>query len=63
MGAGLAQGNYDVTGLCDLYFCNKEGAEPALFQQLGNWKFEELRRKRACLHEPVFLPPARSSRT
>ncbi len=37
-GAGLAAGDYDGDGLCDLYFCNKEGAN-ALLRNLGNWKF------------------------
>src|SRR5436190_6739794 len=39
-GAGLAAGDYDGDGLCDLYFCNKDGAN-ALFHNLGNWKFED----------------------
>ena len=40
-GAGLAAGDYDGDGLCDLYFCNKEGAN-ALLRNLGNWKFEDV---------------------
>jgi hypothetical protein len=40
-GAGLAAGDYDGDGLCDLYFCNKEGAN-ALLRNLGNWKFEDM---------------------
>src|SRR5689334_7493052 len=33
-GAGLAAGDYDGDGWCDLYFCNLEGAN-ALFRNLG----------------------------
>lgn len=37
-GAGVALGDYDRDGLCDLYFCNREGSN-ALYRNLGNWKF------------------------
>jgi len=40
-GAGVAAGDYDGDGLCDLYFCNKEGAN-ALLRNRGNWKFEDV---------------------
>jgi hypothetical protein len=40
-GAGLAAGDYDGDGWCDLYLCNKEGAN-ALLRNLGNWKFEDV---------------------
>src|SRR5690349_2599365 len=40
-GAGIAAGDFDGDGLCDLYFCNKEGAN-ALYRNLGDWKFEEV---------------------
>src|SRR5437868_7409256 len=40
-GAGLAAGDFDGDGLCDLYFCNKEGAN-ALYRNLGGWKFSEV---------------------
>ena len=38
-GAGLAAGDFDGDGLCDLYFCNLEGAN-GLFRNKGNWTFE-----------------------
>lgn len=38
-GAGLAAGDYDGDGFCDLYFCNLEGAN-GLFRNKGNWTFE-----------------------
>jgi hypothetical protein len=40
-GAGVAAGDYDGDGLCDLYFCNR-GGENALFHNLGNGKFENV---------------------
>ena len=40
-GAGVAAGDFDGDGLCDLYFCNKEGPN-ALYRNLGGWKFEEV---------------------
>ena len=38
-GGGLAAGDYDGDGHCDLYFCNR-GGENALFRNLGNGRFE-----------------------
>jgi enediyne biosynthesis protein E4 len=40
-GAGLAAGDFDADGLCDLYFCNLEGAN-GLFRNKGNWTFENV---------------------
>ena len=40
-GAGVAAGDFDGDGRCDLYFCNQEGAN-ALYRNLGDWKFEEV---------------------
>src|SRR5439155_5167398 len=40
-GAGLAAGDFDGDGLCDLYFCNKQGTN-ALLRNLGNWRFENV---------------------
>lgn len=37
-GSGLALGDYDGDGLCDVYFCNREGAN-ALYRNLGHWHF------------------------
>src|SRR3954470_4185233 len=38
-GAGVAAGDFDGDGNCDLYFCNLNGAN-GLFRNLGAWKFE-----------------------
>jgi len=38
-GAGVAAGDYDGDGVCDLYFCNR-GGENGLFHNLGNGRFE-----------------------
>jgi enediyne biosynthesis protein E4 len=40
-GAGLAAGDFDGDGLCDLYFCNLEGSN-GLFRNQGNWSFENV---------------------
>lgn len=37
-GSGVALGDYDGDGLCDVYFCNLDGVN-ALFRNLGNWQF------------------------
>src|SRR5262249_17213291 len=41
IGSGLAAGDVDGDGWCDLYFCSVEGAN-ALYRNLGNWKFEDV---------------------
>ena len=40
-GAGLAAGDFDGDGWCDLYFCNLDGTN-ALYRNLGNWQFEDV---------------------
>src|SRR5439155_16009893 len=40
-GAGVAAGDFDGDGLCDLYFCNLESAN-ALYRNLGNGQFEDV---------------------
>ncbi len=40
-GAGVAAGDIDGDGWCDLYFCRSDGSN-ALFRNLGNWKFEDI---------------------
>ena len=40
-GAGLAAGDVDGDGLCDLYFCSLEGGNK-LYRNLGNWRFEDI---------------------
>ncbi len=51
-GAGVAAGDYDGDGLCDLYFCNLEGVN-GLFRNLGNWTFENTTAKAgaACTNQ------------
>lgn len=38
--AGLALGDYDGDGRCDVFLCSLEG-QPALCRNLGNWRFED----------------------
>jgi len=40
-GAGLAAGDVDGDGWCDLYFCNLEGSN-ALYRNRGDWTFEDI---------------------
>jgi hypothetical protein len=39
-GAGVALGDFDGDGWCDLYFCAIDGIN-ALYRNLGNWRFED----------------------
>jgi hypothetical protein len=51
-GAGVAAGDFDGDGLCDLYFCNLEGPN-GLFRNKGNWTFENVtaRAGAACTNQ------------
>jgi len=40
-GSGVAAGDFDGDGLCDLYFCRLEGPN-ALYRNLGDWRFEDV---------------------
>lgn len=40
-GSGVACGDVDGDGLCDLYFCGLENGN-RLYRNLGNWKFEDI---------------------
>ena len=40
-GSGVAAGDIDGDGLCDLYFCGLDSPN-ALYRNLGNWRFEEI---------------------
>ena len=40
-GSGVAAGDVDGDGWCDLYFCGLDGSNH-LYRNLGNWKFEEI---------------------
>lgn len=39
--AGVAAGDFDGDGLCDLYFCSVEGRN-SLYRNLGNWRFADV---------------------
>jgi len=51
-GSGVAAGDIDGDGLCDLYFCRLEGGN-VLYRNLGNWKFEDVTTQAgvACLDQ------------
>src|SRR5260370_30303102 len=40
-GSGVAAGDVDGDGLCDLYFCGLDGPN-VLYRNLGNWKFQDV---------------------
>ena len=40
-GSGVAAGDIDGDGLCDLFFCRLDGPS-VLYRNLGNWKFEDV---------------------
>jgi hypothetical protein len=40
-GSGLALGDVDGDGLCDIYLCSLDGPN-ALFRNRGDWKFEDM---------------------
>ena len=40
-GSGVALGDVDGDGLCDIYLCQLEGGN-ALYRNLGDWKFAEV---------------------
>ena len=40
-GSGVAAGDVDGDGWCDLFFCSLDGSS-ALFRNLGNWHFENV---------------------
>ena len=40
-GSGVAAGDIDSDGWCDLYFCGLDGPN-ALYRNLGDWTFEEI---------------------
>jgi hypothetical protein len=40
-GSGVAAGDVDGDGLCDLFFCRLDG-ESKLYRNLGGWKFEDI---------------------
>ena len=44
IGSGIAAGDFDGDGRCDLYFCAIDGAN-ALLRNLGGWKFEDVTEK------------------
>src|SRR5580765_3461600 len=43
-GSGVALGDYDGDGLCDIYLCNLNGTN-ALYKNLGNWQFKDVTRE------------------
>jgi hypothetical protein len=42
-GSGVALGDADGDGWCDIYLCGMEGGN-ALFRNLGNWRFQDITR-------------------
>src|SRR4026209_1035081 len=40
-GSGVAAGDVDGDGWCDLFFCG-QGGRSVLYRNLGNWKFQDI---------------------
>ena len=40
-GSGVAMGDYDNDGLCDIYLCRLDG-DNVFYRNLGGWKFENV---------------------
>lgn len=40
-GSGVATGDFDNDGLCDVYFCRLDGSN-VLYRNLGDWRFEDV---------------------
>src|SRR5688572_25616905 len=40
-GSGVALGDFDNDGLCDIYFCSLAGSN-VLYKNLGGWKFKDV---------------------
>src|SRR5207249_671882 len=51
-GSGVALGDIDGDGLCDIYFCRLDG-DNVLYRNLGNWTFEDITKSAgvACPNE------------
>lgn len=47
--SGLAAGDVDGDGWCDLYFCSIDGPN-VLYRNLGNWKFEDITAQAGVAH-------------
>jgi hypothetical protein len=43
-GSGVAAGDFDGDGWCDLFFCSLDGRN-RLYRNLGNWQFEDVTEK------------------
>src|SRR5438128_10389187 len=41
-GSGVALGDVDGDGLCDIYLCRLDGNNNRMYRNLGDWKFEDI---------------------
>jgi len=57
-GSGVAAGDYDGDGLCDLFFCGLD-SENKLYRNLGDWKFQDVTAKARVrgLHFSISIVP------
>ena len=67
IGSGVALGDVDGDGWCDIYFCRSEG-DNVLYRNLGDWKFEDITEKAgvACPNQystGAFLPTLMATAT
>ena len=56
-GSGVALGDVDGDGWCDVYFCRIEGPNK-LYRNLGGWKFEDITARAGVACEGIFATGA-----
>ncbi|HEY3854109.1 MAG TPA: VCBS repeat-containing protein [Verrucomicrobiae bacterium] len=52
-GSGVALGDYDNDGLCDIFLCNLSGSS-RLYRNLGNWKFQDVTEEAGLANSNLF---------
>ena len=56
-GSGLALGDIDNDGFCDIYFCRLDGPN-VLYRNMGNWQFEDITQEAGVAYPDQFCKGA-----